>query len=165
VFVGRSGIHPLENVDQLNPRPGLRSWVLTNSATSERSKWRESEASIHDDGSITIAGALGGHRTTNGQSTGDTVAVSALESAVADLMGLVRKASSHIASNDYDVQLGVEWAGEGPMTFEAQMGGTPTSVPLSLRTGPFPPQSRPTPARTTTTTPSTTPSTTSSAMP
>jgi hypothetical protein len=58
----RDTIHPLDNVDLLNPRPGLRRWVGVNSATDERSQWRESWASIHHDGSVTIVTAVGGHR-------------------------------------------------------------------------------------------------------
>ncbi|WP_284294305.1 AlbA family DNA-binding domain-containing protein [Luteimicrobium album] len=39
-YAGRAGIHPLENVDRNNPRPGLRRWVAVNTATGERSVWR-----------------------------------------------------------------------------------------------------------------------------
>jgi hypothetical protein len=55
-YAGRGGIHPLESVDRLNPRPGLRRWVAVNAATGERSVWKESGASIHHDGSVTLEG-------------------------------------------------------------------------------------------------------------
>jgi len=51
-YAGRGGIHPLESVDRLNPRPGLRRWVAVNTATSGHSVWKESWASIHHDGSV-----------------------------------------------------------------------------------------------------------------
>lgn len=61
-YAGRGGIHPLENVDRDNPRPGLRRWVAVNTATGEHSVWREAWMSIHHDGSVTVAAAVGGHR-------------------------------------------------------------------------------------------------------
>ena len=61
-YAGRGGIHPLESIDRHNPRPGLRRWVAVNSATGEGSAWKEAWASIHHDGSVTIAAAVGGHR-------------------------------------------------------------------------------------------------------
>lgn len=61
-FAGPIGVHPLQNVDRLNPRPGLRRWVVVNTATGERELWREAWASIHHDGSVTLAAAVGGHR-------------------------------------------------------------------------------------------------------
>lgn len=61
-YAGRGGIHPLKSVDRLNPRPGLRRWVAVNTATGERSVWKEAWASIHHDGSVTLAAAVGGRR-------------------------------------------------------------------------------------------------------
>lgn len=46
-YAGRGGIHPLESVDRDNPRPGLRRWVAVNTATGERSVWKEAWMSIH----------------------------------------------------------------------------------------------------------------------
>ena len=34
-------------------------------------RWREAWISVHDDGSVTLAAALGGHRKSDGTSTGD----------------------------------------------------------------------------------------------
>jgi hypothetical protein len=61
-YSNRNAIHPLENIDRLNPRPGLRRWGATNNATGESSRWREAWASVHHDGSVTLAAAVGGHR-------------------------------------------------------------------------------------------------------
>ncbi|MEJ1939071.1 hypothetical protein WDZ92_53410, partial [Nostoc sp. NIES-2111] len=65
-FAGSHGIRPIASVDRLNPRPGLRRWVAANTATDERARWKESWLSIHHDGSVTIAAAIGGHRVQNG---------------------------------------------------------------------------------------------------
>lgn len=46
-YAGRGGVHPLESVDRSNPRPGLRRWVAVNTATGERSTWKEAWLSIH----------------------------------------------------------------------------------------------------------------------
>jgi hypothetical protein len=135
VFVDSGSIHPLDAVDRSNPRPGLRSWVLSNSAESERHKWREAWASLHDDGSVTLAATLGGHRTHEGNSTGEVIAVDALEAAIADLMSLIAKTSNHVTARDYDLRIGVEWVGEGPMTFEVQDAwDRRTSAALSVYT-------------------------------
>lgn len=122
VFVGRGGIHPLESVDCLNPRPGLRSWVLPSSSESESTRWHEAWVSIHDDGAVSVAAALGGHRTNDGYSSGEVIATSALETAIADLLAVVGKVSSQVTAEDYDVRFGVEWAGEAPLTFETISG-------------------------------------------
>src|SRR5690606_27262520 len=61
-YAGRGGVHPLECVDRHNPRPGLRRWVAVNTATGDRATWKEAWASIHHDGSVTLAAAVGGHR-------------------------------------------------------------------------------------------------------
>lgn len=70
-YAGRAGIHPLESVDHLNPRPGLRRWVAVNTATSESSRWKESWVSVHHDGSAALATAVGGHRSRDGISKDD----------------------------------------------------------------------------------------------
>ena len=109
--------------------------MFGNSAEGEMRRWREAWISVHDDGSVTLAAALGGHRKSDGTSTGDVIAIDALEAALADLMGLVNKTSSHITARDYDLRIGVEWAGDGPMTFEIQGGwGGDTSAVLAAYT-------------------------------
>lgn len=122
-FVDQRGVHPLESVTRHNPRPGLRSWVLASSSEGESSRWREAWASIHDDGSVTLACAVGAHRTVSGSvATGDTIAVTALEAGIADLMALVRKTSAQVNGGDYDVRVGIEWSGSAPLTFDANGG-------------------------------------------
>jgi hypothetical protein len=49
-------------VDRRNARPGLRRWVAVNNASGERPEWKEAWTSIHHDGSVTLAAAVGGHR-------------------------------------------------------------------------------------------------------
>jgi hypothetical protein len=63
------------------------------------------------------------------------IAVDALEAAIADLMSLVAKTSNHVTARDYDLRIGVEWVGEGPMTFEVQDAwDRRTSAALSVYT-------------------------------
>ncbi|MCP2182202.1 AlbA family DNA-binding domain-containing protein [Prauserella alba] len=116
-YAGRGGVHPLENVDRLNPRPGLRRWVAVNTATGERSEWKEAWASLHHDGSATLAAAVGGHRTSgDSYSEGSQVQSTTIECCIADLMALVR-ATAHATGNDeYDVQVGIVWTGGEPLT-------------------------------------------------
>lgn len=115
-YAGRGGIHPLESVDRLNPRPGLRRWVAVNTATGERSTWKEAWLSIHHDGSVTLAAAVGGHRmSSDGYFEGSQVQSAAIECCIADLMGLVRAAAEATDSDEYEVRVGIEWAGEQPL--------------------------------------------------
>lgn len=117
VYAGRGGIHPLESVERLNPRPGLRRWVAVNTATDERAIWKEAWASIHDDGSVTLATAVGGHRKTDGgYFEGRQVESSAIECAIADLMALIRTTAEATGNDEYDVRVGIAWDGENPLS-------------------------------------------------
>lgn len=107
-YAGRAGIHPLESVDHLNPRPGLRRWVAVNTATSESSRWKESWVSVHHDGSAALATAVGGHRSRDGYLEGRQVESSAIECAVADLMALVRATAEATDNDEYDLRVGID---------------------------------------------------------
>lgn len=116
-YAGRGGIHPLESVDRLNPRPGLRRWVAVNTATSERSVWKESWASIHHDGSVTLATAIGGHSSSgNAYYEGWQLQSSAVECAIADFMALIRATAEATGNGEYEVRVGINWVGEQPLT-------------------------------------------------
>lgn len=118
-FAGRGGIHPLEAVDRLNPRPGLRRWVAANTAESQHSRWKESWASCHHDGAVTLAAAVGGHPSgPNQNNPGERIDSSAIECAIADLMGLIRAVSERRGANEYDVRIGIEWTGGGPLIIQ-----------------------------------------------
>jgi Putative DNA-binding domain len=116
-YAGHSGIHPLESVDRDNPRPGLRRWVAVNTATGERSAWKESWVSIHNDGSVTIATAIGGHRRSgDAYYEGWQIQSSVIECAIADVMGLIRATAEATGNDEYDVRVGINWTGEPPLT-------------------------------------------------
>lgn len=109
-YASAKGIHPLESVDHLNPRPGLRRWIAANEAVG-KSRWRESWASVHDDGSTSLSTAIGGHRTRDGHLPGERIESSGVECAIADFMGLIRAVSEHVATAEYEVRVGIEWRG------------------------------------------------------
>lgn len=115
-YADRSGVHPMENVERANLRPGLRRWVAVNTATGERSAWKEAWISIHHDGSVTVATAIGGSRVREGYREGWQVESSAVECAISDLMALVRKTAEVTDNDEYDVRLGIEWSGGQPLT-------------------------------------------------
>lgn len=107
--------HPLARVDVLNPRPGLRRWVA---ATGESRIWGEARASTHDDGSVTVAAAIGGRPVRHDQYLGGwQVLASDLECAIADLMALIRTTAKATDTDEYEVRVGLVWTGEEPMTF------------------------------------------------
>lgn len=116
-FSKNTGVHPLENVEHVNPRPGLRRWVAPNTATGDRSIWKEAWASVHHDGSVSLAAAVGGHRmSVDGYFEGWQVEGRGIESAVADFMALVHANAQALHQDEYDVRVGVEWAGEQPLS-------------------------------------------------
>ncbi|UBV20819.1 ATP-binding protein [Mycolicibacterium fortuitum] len=116
VYAGRGGIHPLQSVERLNPRPGLRRWVAVNTATSEHARWKEAWASIHDDGSVTLAAAVGAHRIQDGYFEGWQVESSAIECAIADFMALTRTTAEVTGNDEYDMRVGIVWTGVAPLT-------------------------------------------------
>lgn len=132
---GRRGRHLLEFVDMTNPRAGLRRWTAPNEATSEGMRWAESWASVHDDGSVTVATAVGGQRTGDGNLPGHRVEAATLECSVADLLGLVWELSRERSSGDYEIHVGIEWGGPEPLLIQTtnQFGTTydDGSVPLA----------------------------------
>lgn len=113
-FAGRGGVHPLESVDRLNPRPGLRRWVAPN-ATVDSGRWKEAWASIHFDGSVSIASAVGAHRTREGSLHGSRVRGAAIECMVADLMAMVSVVGGSLGPTEYEVRVGIEWTGADPL--------------------------------------------------
>ena len=116
-YAGSSGIHPVESVDRFNPRPGLRRWVAVNTATGERSGLKESWMSVHNDGSVTLATAIGGHRRSgDAYYEGWQLQSSAIECAIADVMGLIRATAEATGNDEYDVRIGINWTGEQPLT-------------------------------------------------
>ncbi|MCX4965804.1 ATP-binding protein [Streptomyces sp. NBC_00654] len=111
------GVHPLENVDRNSPRPGLRRWVAVSMAIGDRSSWKEAWMSIHHDGSVTLAAVVGGHRKSHDTYfEGWEVASSAIECAIADVMALLRTTAEVTDNEEYDVRVGIEWAGQEPLT-------------------------------------------------
>lgn len=114
VYAGRGGIHPLESVERLNPRAGLRRWIAANTAASA---WKEAWASIHLDGSVSVAAAIGGHHVSSDKYLeASQVESSAIECAIADLMALIRATAEATYNNEYDVRVGINWTTGQPLT-------------------------------------------------
>lgn len=107
-----------------------------NAAIGERSIWKEAWISIHHDGSVTVAAAVGGHRmSSDGYFEGGQVQSAAIECAIADLMALVRTIAGATDNDEYDLRLGIEWTGEQPLTILTQdnMGFTYDGASTPLR--------------------------------
>lgn len=86
------GDHPLAGVELHNPRPGLRRWTVSTPARRGPDPWNEAWASIHHDGSVSLAAAVGAHSKppTAEKHGGGEMLGSTVEAAVADFAGLVR---------------------------------------------------------------------------
>lgn len=115
LYSGSGGIHPIESVEFLNPRPGLRRWVAANNALSDSRKWRESWMAVHHDGSVTLGTGVGGQRSRTVQLEGHQIDSQSIETAVSDFMGLLRAASGRLGLGAYDVQVGINWPGSTPL--------------------------------------------------
>jgi hypothetical protein len=65
---------------------------------------------------VTLAAAIGGHR--NGSNTyweGWQIESVAIECAIADLMALIRATAGATDNDEYDLRVGIRWAGEHPL--------------------------------------------------
>lgn len=109
------GVRPLTAVERYNPRPGLRSWVAPNRSQGAQA-WNEAWASVYRSGAAGLACAVGGHRKSiDGYFEPTQVESTAIENAVADLLALVRVLAQRGSGSEYDVMVGIEWAGPGPL--------------------------------------------------
>lgn len=117
VYAGSGGLHPIANVDRFNPRPGLRRWIAANTATGETSLWKEAWMSLHHDGAVSLAAAVGGHRlrSGNGHLGGHEVESSGIECSIADFMGLLRATALATHHSEYDLKVGIVSTGAEPM--------------------------------------------------
>lgn len=135
VYAGSGGIHPLESVDRFNPRPGLRRWIAVNTATTDPRKWREAWAAVHHDGSVSLAAAIGGHRTSAVELRNNQIQSSGIECAVADFMALIRAASTQLGVGEYEARVGIERMDAKPLFIHAVDGpGFPydgNSIPMA----------------------------------
>lgn len=131
------GIHPLKNVDSINPRPGLRRWVAANTATSEQQLWREAWTEAHHDGSVTLAAAIGAHRKTqSGNYEGWEVESQGIECCISDFTALIRAVAETRHLDEYEVRVGIEWTGTQPLQILTvdNFGFTYDGVSSPLRT-------------------------------
>lgn len=136
-YAGRGGIHPLENVDRYNPRPGLRRWTAVNTVTNDAHRWKEAWVAIHHDGSVTLAAAIGGHHQHNQRRLGGHVHSVSIECAVADFMGMIRAVQEHAGTSEYEVRVGIEWTGDSPLIIHTVQNGHAhdgASIPLARYT-------------------------------
>ncbi|WIB42698.1 ATP-binding protein [Curtobacterium sp. MCLR17_058] len=109
------GVRPLTAVERYNLRPGLRSWVAPNRSQGAQA-WKEAWASVYRSGAAGLACAVGGHRKSiDGHFEPTQVESTAIENAVADLLALVRVLAQRGSGSEYDVMVGIEWAGTGPL--------------------------------------------------
>ncbi|MGL5824950.1 MAG: AlbA family DNA-binding domain-containing protein, partial [Nocardioides sp.] len=101
-----AGVHPLDSVDQQNPRRGLRRWVLVNTPT-ESKRWREAWIGVHDSGAVSLAHAIGGHKIPSGeQLRGNQIRSRHLECSVADFMALLLQVTTaREVTSEYDLVL------------------------------------------------------------
>lgn len=131
-------VHPFDAVDYLNPRRGMRRWVLRNMQKSNRMRWKQAWISILDNGSVALAMTVGGYpmSSTGEEAPGCEVSGRSIECCVADLVAVIGEVTRTTGPHgEYDLRLGIEWTGEGPLlitTFDRfNFRLTDDSVPLA----------------------------------
>ncbi|MFC8383238.1 helix-turn-helix domain-containing protein [Nocardia sp. NPDC057272] len=114
--VWASNQHPLRRMDIYSPRPGLRRWTVMTPYQTDRDAWRAGAASIHFDGSVTLAVAIGGELKPSGEAwPGAVVQSPAIEDAVAVLMALIRTVSGLFERTEYEIRIGIEFEAGAPI--------------------------------------------------
>lgn len=108
-------VRPLKGTEKYRLHPGLRRWVAVNNTFGDPA-WKQPCLSIHDDGSVTLAIAVGRHHiSTVEQFRGWRVRSTTIETAVADFMGLLRATALRTHDDEYDLRVGIEWTGTEPL--------------------------------------------------
>ncbi|MBF6515237.1 ATP-binding protein [Nocardia cyriacigeorgica] len=120
----RHAVHPLEATALSNPRPGLRRWIAPFASRHPDNSWRASDATIHYDGSVTLATGIGGHRarTTGTWNPGGLIDSTAIESAVVDLACMAHAVGNYVGCAQYEVRIGIEWSGPGQILIQTVDG-------------------------------------------
>lgn len=144
-YVGRDVLHPLENVDWSSPRIGLRRWTARPMMDGDSQRWKEAWISIHDDGSVSLAAAVGGRPRSRTECNDRHIVGSGdVEVAIADFMGLIRETSNRTGLGEYEVKVGFEWDNTARLeiwTTDGSRGAYPgggaysgTTIPLAQYT-------------------------------
>ncbi len=93
-----------------SPRPGLRRWIVGPLARTHGG-WGDAWATVHDNGSVTLAWVVGGARYSNeGNVPAEDGLVWAeyLETFIADFVSLIRLTADARGAADYDLTVGLE---------------------------------------------------------
>jgi hypothetical protein len=138
LFADTHGMHPIQSVDVDNPRAGLRRWVAPDTEIGTSNAWRSAWATVHDDGSVTLASAVGGAPNRQGHAPAGVVGSDRAERVVANLMALLRAAGAHHGVPELDVRIGMECPGDAPLILQrVDTSGYPLpewSIPLARYT-------------------------------
>lgn len=138
-----SGVsHPLEAVDRLNPRRGMRRWLVPHAPHGVGS-WYEAWFGIHDNGAVSLVCGIGAHRIGGpdiGTLPGERIRSRHIEAAVSDTMALLRESARAMAvTAEYDALLGIEWTGDERLVIETTDGSGFRYDDMSIPLGRFAP--------------------------
>lgn len=108
-------VHPLDWLDRLNPRPGMRRWIARFSRSGDTTRWREAHAEVCDDGTVTLVSAMGAGRAGSDIMFGPhEIGSDRAETFLADFFGLMRSASKTVGVLVYDIHVSLRWEGVEP---------------------------------------------------
>jgi hypothetical protein len=114
----RPAAQPLNGVDYLNLRPGLRRWTARPRLVQDPSlhAW----TSVHQDGSVTLSSALRGNPNPSGnfvQLERAQVPTFLIETFAANLVAMIGQVGPLVGAIEYEVRIGLAWPQNYPLTF------------------------------------------------
>ena len=110
----------------------MRRWTVLNSDPQKRESWQGTFISIHHDGSVTVATAVGGMQDAQQSFAGTDVMAFAVEAAISDFMAVLRLHGKELGQGEYDVRVGVEWSDQDPLRILTRHPGTSIEEPRAL---------------------------------
>lgn len=123
----RLHVHPLDWLDRLNPRPGMRRWIARFSRSRDTTRWREAQAEVCDDGTVTLVSAMGAARAGADTNFGPhEIGSDRAETFLADFFGMMRAASRTFGVGAYDIHVSLRWEGDQPILLripDGHLGG------------------------------------------
>lgn len=109
-------VHPLEWLDYSNPRPGLRRWVARFGREGAATRWRDAQAQILDNGTVTLVAAMGGGRGGATTEFGPSeVGSDRVETFIANFMALVGETAKELGLPAYEVRIEFGPHPDGPI--------------------------------------------------
>lgn len=117
----RRNVHPLEWIDRVNPQTGFRRWIARSPSSGNHPKWRQVQAAICDDGTVTLAAAMGGAPVNQSDVFAPyEISSDRIETFLADFFALMCSTANSMGKHAYDLHVNLKWEGDHPIVLRAR---------------------------------------------